>query len=385
MSVKSRLAIALSAVLAVTSLSVAAVQAAPASPAKVSLGTTALGQVLVGPNGLTLYMFAKDSNGQSSCYDKCAFAWPPLLTTGAPMAGTGVNAALLGTTARADGATQVTYNGMPIYYWFLDAARGDVKGQGVGKIWYVLDAAGKINKQVVSYVGKSRSPLGDVLVGPNGKTLYMFKKDIANTSNCYGDCAVKWPPLLTDVKPQADKGVLAGALGTTKRTDGTLQVTYRGMPLYYWFQDNAAGDWNGQAVGKVWWMVSPNGVPIAKPLPVYAKLSSFTTVYGPILVGNNNRVVYMFTKDSVGKSVCYGKCAEIWPPVLTEVAPIAGAGVDAKLFGTFKRTDGKRQVTYKGMPLYYYFADKNPGELMGQNVNGVWFVLRPTGEALKPG
>ena len=64
---------------------------------------------------------------------------------------------------------------------------------------------------------------------------------------------------------------------------------------------------------------------------------------------------------------------------------MAGTGVKASLLGTIKRTDGKLQVTFNGLPLYYYVDDKAAGELKGQNVNSVWFVLKPTGEVLKPG
>ena len=360
-------------------------RAATSGPATVKLGKTPAGEVLVDATGRSLYMFAKDSNGTSVCYDGCAVAWPPLLTTGAPVAAKGVDASLLGTTTRKDGATQVTYKGLPLYYWFKDAAAGEVKGQNVGKVWYVLNADGAINKTLVTYVGLTASPIGDALVGVNGKSLYMFTKDSKGASACYDKCATAWPPLLTEAKPQADKGVRAGLLGTTKRTDGTLQVTYNNLPLYYWFKDEAAGDWMGQGVGEVWWAMSPAGKPVAKPLPLIAKLKAGKTEYGDILVGKDGRTVYMFTKDAKGESACYNKCAEIWPPVLTEIAPVAGTGVKGDLLGTIKRTDGKLQVTFNGLPLYYYFDDKAAGELKGQNVNSVWFVLRPSGEVLKPG
>ena len=73
-------------------------------------------------------------------------AWPPLLTTGDPVAGGGVDAALLGTTTRKDGAKQVIYKGMPLYYYAKDKAAGDVVGQGVGEAWYVVTPSGEIVK-----------------------------------------------------------------------------------------------------------------------------------------------------------------------------------------------------------------------------------------------
>jgi predicted lipoprotein with Yx(FWY)xxD motif len=109
----------------------------------VTVGTTDLGDVLVDTEGMTLYMFDPDAQGDSTCYDDCATAWPPLLVDGDPAAGDGVDAALLGTTERTDGTVQVTYNDWPLYYWAQDAAVGDATGQAVNDVWWVLDATGE--------------------------------------------------------------------------------------------------------------------------------------------------------------------------------------------------------------------------------------------------
>ena len=102
-----------------------------------------LGSFLTDDKGMTLYLFTKDTTDTSNCYDKCATAWPPLLTNGDPVAGEGVDASLLGTTNRTDGTTQVTYNGWPLYYYEKDKAPGDVTGQDVGGVWYVVSATGE--------------------------------------------------------------------------------------------------------------------------------------------------------------------------------------------------------------------------------------------------
>lgn len=101
--------------------------------------------------------------------------------------------------------------------------------------------------------------LGSFLVDERGMTLYLYTEDTPNTSNCYDDCAAAWPPLLTEGEPTAGEGVDAALLGTTERTDGTVQVTYNGWPLYYWVRDSAPGDTTGQDVGEVWYVVSPEG------------------------------------------------------------------------------------------------------------------------------
>ena len=102
--------------------------------------------------------------------------------------------------------------------------------------------------------------LGSFLVDSKGMTLYLFTKDTPNTSNCYGGCATYWPPLLTSGAPVAGTGVTASMLGTTKRTDGTTQVTYNGWPLYYYASDKAAGDVTGENVQGVWFVITPSGV-----------------------------------------------------------------------------------------------------------------------------
>ena len=108
----------------------------------VGVGTTSLGEVLVDAAGMTLYMFDPDEQGESTCYDDCAVAWPPVLTEGAPSAGEGADDALLGTVERTDGTQQVTYDGWPLYLFAQDAAEGDVNGQSLNGAWWVLDADG---------------------------------------------------------------------------------------------------------------------------------------------------------------------------------------------------------------------------------------------------
>ncbi len=113
------------------------------SPATVMVNTNGkFGEILTDAKGMTLYLFTKDTKNTSNCYNQCATAWPPLLTAGAPVAGMGADGSLLGTTTRKDGSTQVTYNGWPVYYWFKDKQPGDATGQGVGGVWFVLNAKG---------------------------------------------------------------------------------------------------------------------------------------------------------------------------------------------------------------------------------------------------
>lgn len=111
--------------------------------AVVAVTSTDLGDVLVDGDGMTLYLFDPDEQGPSTCDDDCAASWPPLVSDGEPVAGEGVDPALLGTAERDDGTVQVTYDGWPLYRWAADEAPGDTTGQGVGDVWWVLDAGGR--------------------------------------------------------------------------------------------------------------------------------------------------------------------------------------------------------------------------------------------------
>ncbi len=146
------------AILFVAALAAAACGSSPttsSSPAPVTPATAAtvavadnskLGKILVDGSGRTLYLFQADKGMSSTCYGQCATYWPPLLTNGAPLAGAGVNASLLGTATRTDGTVEVTYGGHPLYYVVTDHNPGDVTGQGVnnfGALWNVVAPEGK--------------------------------------------------------------------------------------------------------------------------------------------------------------------------------------------------------------------------------------------------
>ena len=110
----------------------------------VSTASTSLGRILVNSRGHTLYLFAKDRNGKSACSGKCATFWPPLIAAGKPRAAAGVKASLLGTTNRADGRLQVTYNHHPLYTFVKDTKAHQTNGEGLnafGAEWYALSAA----------------------------------------------------------------------------------------------------------------------------------------------------------------------------------------------------------------------------------------------------
>jgi len=107
--------------------------------------------------------------------------------------------------------------------------------------------------------------LGTVVVDGDGRTLYVFDQDTADPpkSNCDGECATKWPPVIAGSGTPELDGIDASLVGTVTRTDGKEQVTLGGWPLYQFASDTKAGDAKGQAVGGVWWVLGPDGKKIS--------------------------------------------------------------------------------------------------------------------------
>ena len=275
----------------------APVKAAPTGPATVSAASSPYGKVLVVGSGeykgCSVYLLTTDemhtlTSGKApfGCTDSTdnafkascdAVLWPALLTDGAPIAGSGVNPALLGTVARTDvfpgkSVQQVTYGGLPLYRVILDDAPGQTTGadmldpatspQGV---WYLVDpssgrpAAGQaligLETAPVYQSGKSTGISATVLAdnqstglsgevnpggvadGPVSEPVYTFSLDKGQQSACQAMCAMYWSPVLTSMSPEAGPGVDQHQLGTIARPDGTHQVTFNGHPLYMFHTD----------------------------------------------------------------------------------------------------------------------------------------------------
>jgi predicted lipoprotein with Yx(FWY)xxD motif len=143
---KASVALAAAALVATVTAALALAGAAKTGAVRVDVAKTRLGRILVDSKGITLYDFPPDRGTTSVCYGACAALWPPLITKGKPIAGTGVRASLLGTTRRKDGKLEVTYAGHPLYYFVSDRKPGQTTGQGVNQFggpWWVLSPAGK--------------------------------------------------------------------------------------------------------------------------------------------------------------------------------------------------------------------------------------------------
>ncbi|WP_297439180.1 hypothetical protein [Thermococcus sp.] len=206
--------------------------------------------------------------------------------------------------------------------------------------------------------------VGYYLTDGEGRTLYYFAKDIPNSgkSSCYGPCAEKWPAFSPD-HVSAPSVLDSKDFSYIERSDGTYQLAYKGWPLYYFFKDEKAGDTNGEDVKHVWYVMRDYDVMIA-----------YQEGLGTYLTDDYGRTLYYFAKDSVNMSACSGECLQKWPPFYRP-NPVAPSVIQGH-FGELN-VNGVKFTTFKGYPLYYFFKDERRGEVNGQGVKNVWFVVNP--------
>ena len=204
------------------------------------------------------------------------------------------------------------------------------------------------------------------LADGKGMALYLFTKDTADLNSCQGACLTNWPVFYSD-NLLLSNGVMAKDFGAFVRSDGTKQLTYQGWPLYYFAKDAKAGDTNGEGANNVWFLIKQ---------PFYTVGLGTDAKLGNYLVDNKGMALYYFDKDPSGTSVCEGDCLAKWPAFHVD-SFVVPKGLAAGDFGEIVRSDGTKQTTFKGYPLYYFFQDAKRGELKGQTLGNVWFVVNP--------
>lgn len=315
--------------------------------------------------GMALYFYTKDPADPNSCQGQCLVNWPIFYAEHLQVPA-GLDDSAFGVLTRKDGTKQTTYRGWPLYYFIGDKAPGDVKGEAVGNVWYLF--------KPYSVTFATYAPLGNFLVDGSGKTLYYFDKDTKGTSACSGQCLANWPVFYSE-SVVVPTGVNAADFGTLVRSDGTLQTTYRGFPLYYFAKDTKAGATNGQGVNNVWFVVDPAKFTGTTAVNTSVKLAHSDKL-GNYLADANGMALYYYTKDSANVSVCSGKCLANWPAFYAEKLDLP-AGLNAADFGTITREDGAKQTTFRGYPLYYWVKDTMSGQTSGQDVGKVWYVVDP--------
>lgn len=249
--------------------------AVPVGGSSVGVAQSFVGPILVDANGMTLYMFTPDVDGESTCAGECAATWPAAIIEGDPDVGD-LDSSLFSTVDSTDGATMLKVGDWPLYTFAGDAAPGDMNGQAVGGVWWVVTPQGN----PIALASSAETSLGDVLVDASGMTLYMFQNDADGEATCVDDCATNWPPVLMPAPEEGTSTVPADSAASGEEpalfvgdldpdlfsvVDHPLgpMLKFGDWPLYRFAGDSAPGDVNGQGVGDVWFAVSADGTPVS--------------------------------------------------------------------------------------------------------------------------
>lgn len=360
---------------------------------------TSIGLVLANDDGLTLYTFENDRNdtdgdgaGDSDCNDACADIWPPVIAGDSDTA-----TDLFGIITRDDGSTlQWTFKGLPLYHYASDTAAGDTNGEGLNNVWFVArpdpwamadvntaSAQGTVFVGVGELLGVDGSGAqSTTLVDRDGFTLYTFENDRNDTdgdgdgdSDCNGTCAMSWPPLYAEAGA-TDRGDFT----VIERDDGTDQWAFKGLPLYFFSSDAAAGDTNGEGVANLWYVARPDPFTTADSSigTVFVGATSVTDVDSTgaqtaTRVDRDGFTLYVFDNDAPDDSNCNDSpCAVNWPPLYADNGATATGD-----FSIVDRDDGSRQWAFKGEPLYFFVGDAAAGDVNGDQLNGIWHAARP--------
>ena len=226
---------------------------------------------------------------------------------------------------------------------------------------------------------------GNILADAEGNTLYFFAPDVKGESQCEGECIANWPVFFSE-DVEAGNGLDVANVGTITRADGSSQTTYRGWPLYYFANDNQAGDVNGDGINGVWFVAKPNySLMIANAQLIGEDGNNYTSDYE---VGEGNttyftdfegRTIYSFTFDVSNTNNFTDEDFSnngVWPIFHTDIESLP-TGIDEDNFGEITVHGEEQQLTYKGWPLYYFGQDTDRGDTKGVSFPnpGIWPIV----------
>ncbi|GAA3642568.1 hypothetical protein [Flavivirga jejuensis] len=221
-------------------------------------------------------------------------------------------------------------------------------------------------ESVNSVKSSTNSTFGNILTDSNGMSLYFFSKDVNGNSECVNGCIAAWPVFYSE-DPTLDNDLAASDFGVLTREDGEKQTTYKGWPLYYFANDSAAGDTNGDGAGDNWFIAKPD----YSLMYAQADILNVSTFY---MTNATGRTIYLFgndTKDDNNFTQEDFSNNGAWPVISLDINLIPSI-LDINDFGTID-VFGTTQVTYKGWPLYYFGNDVERGDANG--VSGVWPIV----------
>jgi len=240
----------------------------------------------------------------------------------------------------------------------------------------------------------ANATFGNILTDAAGMSLYFFSKDSKDTSACNGPCKDAWPVFyVADLT--LDSGLEASDFGVITRADGDKQNTYKGWPLYYFANDTASGDTNGDGVGNNWYIAKPDYSVMYAEAQLIGKdtngdAQNFKSDYTPgdeltfYMTSAKGRTIYIFTKDTQNKNNYTKEDFSndgTWPIFHIDIDKLPSI-LDANDFSEID-VFGRKQLTYKGWPLYYFGGDSQRGDNFGINVPapGVWPIVNTATES----
>lgn len=231
----------------------------------------------------------------------------------------------------------------------------------------------------------SNAKFGAVITDNTGKTLYFFAIDANGTSGCTGGCEVIWP-VYYSAELSDNAGINAADVGVITRADGKKQNTYKGWPLYYYKNDVAAGDINGDGVGGTWFVGKTDySIMLVNNQLVGENTKQYTETLaeGPgitqYFTDGNGRTLYAFAPDKSNKNTYTNADFSnngLWPLYESDVKSLPSV-IKAEFAGQIT-VFGRKQLTYKGWPLYYFGQDTKRGDNKGVSypVPGIWPVVK---------
>ena len=343
--------------------------------------------------GNTLYGFVRDYNGINNftAADFSNNAVWPIYETATGSIPSGLNSSDFG-TIDVHGRTQVTYKGWPLYTFGQDAGRGDNKGVSFPApgVWPIINTATPTAATKPTVKLMDHETFGEVLTDGEGQVLYFFTKDVAGTSACSGGCLNFWSTFYTGKIIVPNDGELDASDFDNIMTTGGMQTTYKGWPLYYYSptgdgEVEAAGEIGGDGVNNVWYVAKEGyDLMIADAQLVGHDgnnyLSDYTIGTGAtkFFTDQEGRTLYIFVNDALNTNNFTKEDFSndgVWPIFHTDIDDLP-SGINAADFGEIE-VFGKKQLTFKGWPVYYFGQDEGRGQTKGVSFPqpGIWPII----------